>query len=49
MKTLDDLMRVILDIIPDAVFDEESNGEIIISTGFMENRKGNLVRVPEED
>ncbi len=49
MKTLDALMEAILEILPDAVFDEESNGEIIIATGLTENSKGRLVPVPEED
>ncbi len=31
----DELMRRVLDIMPDAIFSEDSENEIIISTGLM--------------
>lgn len=40
--TLDDLMTQILAILPDAIFEDDKNGEIIIATGLCE-RDGELV------
>ena len=48
MKTLDALMKEVLRILPNAVFDEQGNGEIIIATGFAEDSKGRLVPVEED-
>ena len=46
--TMDELMQKVLEIIPDAIFDEEfRSGEIMISTGLVVS-KGKLVSlVPE--
>jgi hypothetical protein len=35
--TMDELMTQILAILPNAVFGEESNGEILIATGLVDN------------
>lgn len=40
-KTIDELMREVLAILPDALFDEEyGSGEIMISTGLKLTKKG---------
>jgi hypothetical protein len=38
--TMDELMTQILAILPNAIFGEESNGEILIATGFVEAEAG---------
>jgi len=44
--TMNELMEQILAILPNAVFDEEDNGEILISTGLVETKAGsNLVEL----
>ena len=40
--TMNQLMEQILAILPNAVFGEEANGEILIATGLVENKDGNL-------
>ena len=39
---MSDLMLKIFDILPNAVFGEEDNGEILIATGLVENKDGTL-------
>lgn len=40
-KTIDELMREVLAILPDALFDEEyGTGEIMISTGLKLTKEG---------
>jgi hypothetical protein len=39
---MSDLMSKILEILPNAVFGEEDNGEILIATGLVENKDGTL-------
>jgi hypothetical protein len=40
---MSELMEAILTILPNAVFGEEqSNGEILIATGLVENKDGTL-------
>ena len=47
--TMDELMQKVLEIIPDAIFDEEfRSGEIMISTGLVVS-KGKLVSVVPDD
>ena len=47
--TMDDLMAQILEILPNAIFDEEiTTGEVVISTGLVD--KGTeLQPLPEQD
>ena len=40
--TMDELMGQILTILPNAIFGEEDNGEIIIATGLAEGKGGAL-------
>jgi hypothetical protein len=40
--TMNELMSKILEILPNAVFGEEDNGEILIATGLVENKNGTL-------
>jgi hypothetical protein len=40
--TMDELMEYILRELPNAVFGEEANGEILIATGLVENKNGTL-------
>jgi hypothetical protein len=40
--TMNQLMEQILAILPNAVFGEEDNGEILIATGLVENKDGTL-------
>jgi hypothetical protein len=40
--TMNELMETILKVLPNAVFGEESNGEILIATGLVENKNGTL-------
>lgn len=42
MTTIDELMSKVLDILPNAVLDEDTTGEIIIATGLREVDDGNL-------
>jgi hypothetical protein len=44
-------MAQILEILPEAIFDEEiETGEIVISTGLIQKARGkSLVRVEEEE
>lgn len=43
--TVDDLLRKILVILPDAEIDEVVDGELIISTGLCEGEDGELESV----
>ena len=47
--TMDELMGQILTILPNAVFGEEENGEILIATGLVEVKGGNLVELDDSD
>lgn len=40
--TMDELIEYILRELPNAVFGEEDNGEILIATGLVENKNGTL-------
>ena len=40
--TMNELMAKILEILPNAVFGEEDNGEILIATGLVESKNGTL-------
>ena len=42
---MDELMEYILRELPNAVFGEEDNGEILIATGLAEGKGGNLVEL----
>ena len=47
--TLDELMREILDVIPEATFGEDTvTGEIVIATGFVERTDGQPLERIEE-
>ena len=45
--TMNQLMEQILAILPNAVFGEEDNGEILIATGLVETPAGNLAGIDE--
>jgi hypothetical protein len=45
--TMDELMEYILRELPNAVFGEDDNGEILISTGLVEGTDENLVEVDD--
>jgi hypothetical protein len=47
--TMDELMGQILAILPNAVFGEEENGEILIATGLVEVKGGTLVELDDSD
>lgn len=47
MNTLTDLIAAILPILPDAIFDQDSDGEITISTGYRLDASNNLITVEE--
>ena len=40
--TMNELIETILKVLPNAVFGEEANGEILIATGSVENKDGTL-------
>jgi hypothetical protein len=40
--TMNELMETILKVLPNAVFGEEANGEILIATGLVESKDGTL-------
>ena len=44
---MDELMEYILRELPNAVFGEGDNGEILISTGLVEGTDGNLVELDD--
>ena len=46
---MNELMSKILEILPNAVFGEESNGELLIATGFVEAKDGTLVELDDSD
>lgn len=46
---MNELMEQILAILPNAVFGEEDNGEILIATGLVESKSGKLVELDESD
>ena len=41
-ETFDDLMRAILNILPNAELCEENDGQIVVYTGLMENPDSTL-------
>jgi hypothetical protein len=43
--TPSELYDKINDILPNAIFDEDSSGEVIIATGFKYDENSNLVKV----
>jgi hypothetical protein len=47
MKT-NELFSKILEILPNAIFDEDESGEIIIATGFEASVTGDLVEVAKD-
>jgi hypothetical protein len=48
--TMDELMEYILREFPNALFDEEKKtGEILIATGLVEGKDGNLVELDDSD
>jgi hypothetical protein len=47
--TMNELMGQILAILPNAIFGEEDNGEILIATGFVERKDGTLVELDDSD
>ena len=47
MKT-NELFSKILEILPNAIFDEDEAGEIIIATGFEASEYGDLVEVAKD-
>jgi hypothetical protein len=48
MKTTDDLFKKVLEILPNAIFDEDESGEITIATGFASSKSGKLVEVEQD-
>lgn len=49
MKTMDELMNKALELFPDALVDQEDDGNIVIITNLMEDAEGNIVEFEEED
>ena len=48
--TMDELMEYILRELPNAVFGEENKtGEILIATGLVDGKDGNLVELDDSD
>jgi hypothetical protein len=45
--TMNELMEQIITILPNAVFGEEDNGEILIATGLVEGKDGNLAELDD--
>lgn len=48
-KTIDDLLRAILKILPEATIDEDNFGQIVIYTDLIQNTDGTLRKATEED
>jgi hypothetical protein len=47
--TMDELIEYVLRELPNAVFGEEhTNGEILIATGLVEGKDGNLVELDSD-
>lgn len=46
--TYSELVSLIAGILPNAQFAENGSGEIVISTGYREDRDGNLHPIKEE-
>ena len=44
-KTIDEFMRDVLAILPDALFDEDATGEIVVSTGFRSLPDGTVLEM----
>lgn len=47
MKT-NELFSKILEILPNAIFDEDASGEITIATGYTASVTGDLVEVEQD-
>lgn len=47
-ETEQSLMAKILRLLPDAIIDQDQDGEIIIATGFKYDDEGNLVKVKKD-
>lgn len=45
---MDELMQKVLEILPNAVFEEEIDGEVTISTRMTQDSKGDLVDIEED-
>jgi len=43
--TVEELINLLTRILPNLLLDEEGDGEVIVYTGFREDRKGTLVEV----
>lgn len=44
-KDMDNLMRAVLAILPDAIFELDADGEIVVMTGYREYGKNGRVRI----
>lgn len=44
-KNMDNLMKAVLAIFPDAIFEEDGDGEIIVMTGYKGYGKNGQVRI----
>lgn len=49
MKNMEELMSKVLEIFPEAIFDEEDDGNIVIITNLREDEDGNIVEFEEEE
>lgn len=50
MKTTNDLFTKLLEILPNAVFGEESaTGEIVVATGLRDSKEGNLIELDSDE
>lgn len=47
--TFEELMRKVLDILPDAIVDEDQVGEVVIATGLWCDIDDELYPIAEED
>lgn len=49
MITLTDLMHKVLDMFPDAIVEEDIDGQIVVATGFTIDEDQKLIPLEEED
>lgn len=49
MKNMDELMNKALELFPEALIEQEDDGNIVIITNLREDEDGNIVEFDEED
>lgn len=49
IKNMEELTNAVLDIFPEALIEEEDDGNIVIITNMQEDSKGNIVEFEDKD